>query len=236
MRLKVSLNPDPRKGVLIPFDYQYELASAIMRVFQLAGHDVHGKRCFYTFSRLFGGRVEDRGLRFEHGASLVFSSPDFREVNAFLVGLLELGQLELFRVRFEVERVEVFPTPASPKATLKTLSPVTVYSKDRGKRRFYSPEEAKFSEVLSETVLGDFQLFSKKTGSFSVVKVANWKRKKLEIKDTSYTAYEVELTVAGDPEVVKFAVESGLGKKRKLGFGCVEVVEVSPNPPPEVVE
>ena len=56
----------------ISFEHQPQLVGAIHK--WLGWNEEHGKISLYSFSRLEGGKATNKGLHFENGASLFFSS------------------------------------------------------------------------------------------------------------------------------------------------------------------
>lgn len=216
------LNPRPFKGALIPFNYNYFLASAIFGFFRCSGYKIHDEKAFFSYSLLGKGKTKN-GLFFPE-FKLIFSSPLKEEVIALLEGALKQGKIILNDLEYGLKTVFALETPEiENEVVFRTISPITVFLSRNGKKIFLYPDNEAFRKTIEKDLLRDYESFSGKRGEFKIEEIEIKKRKSIEIKNFKFPAFHAEIKAIGDKETLYFALYRGLGKKRKFGFGCVEV-------------
>jgi len=130
---------------LLPFDYQYALASMLYGKLALGNirlanesHSHQGFK-FYNFSNLI---IPDRhrsckGLAFED-AHFILTSPDVEFVRSFAEGLLQEPDFHLYDQKFIVTKIEILEQKSLPNpSTFRTISPIFIKTlrEENGKRQ-----------------------------------------------------------------------------------------------------
>ena len=176
MRFKISLHPEGER-LKLPYSYNHALAAAIYSFLAQAdstfsqflhqGGFYHKGKAFklFTFSPLLSKRrkaIKD-GLLMEGRIDWFISSPREEFVTSLAQGILAQGFLPFLNQRLIVEEVEVLSQPAfGDQASFRTLSPIVVSTGEVGSngkfhKKFLSPEEPEFSQILEENLKRKYQ-------------------------------------------------------------------------------
>lgn len=242
MRCKISLrktSPAP-----LHYDYQYGLASMLYsklatanQKLAKAAHEKKGFK-FYTFSNLMlEDRIPDKkGLNFKK-AHFYLSSPDSKFIKSFSEGLLLEPEFFLHKegrkVNFIIERIEILPQISiTDSCTFRTLSPIYVKTlRKRGEKLIefdLYPKDSKFYENLHKNLVARYEEFYEQKldkDYFEVLEVRNFKPKRISIDNNYRRCSLMEISLLGNPRLLEFAYEAGLGEKNAMGFGFVEVLK-----------
>jgi len=237
-RARVDLNL--RNDAPVPFDYQYYLASALYHKIQYSnfklGTTIHNKAKYkqFTFSWLDIPRKEvlPHGIRILDGyANFQIASPNPEILKGFIEGLLSDPELRLGNAKFEVQKVQTNVLERLGEIeTFKCLSPILVRTiREADGRRIVwdlDPHETKFFTNLHANLVRKYADYhgGGNPGRFDIQRLSNVKRTRIRIKDTYNRAYFMEFQVRGDPELMTFAYEAGLGERNSMGFGMLETV------------
>ena len=240
MRAKIHLTSI--NHVVLPFDYQYWLASMLYRKLADADSDLAARYhlktgCkFHTFSWIHPEdecSVTRDGLCFSSGW-FVLSCPDAEYIRGFAEGLLQGCECSLGPVSFVIDSIEILEQPVfTDQAVFRTLSPLylkTLSKNDQGllQERDLYPRDGKFYENVHmnlvkkyeeyhQTVLGDH--------FFEIREISRFKAKKVKVKDSYRRCSLVDHMVVDAPSsLLEFAYDAGLGEKTAMGFGCMECV------------
>lgn len=211
---------------------------------------------FYNFSGLKGQtKISRKGLHFySTRVTLVFSSPDKRFIDYFLMNLFEFNQVEIGGLFLQPETVELEET-IKVEESLKfiCISPLVILNSsfnDSTAKRFIPPETDSFSDLLYESTISRMQA----TGSYSEAQIADFYKFQL-VPDKNYLArlaaqqkkfariypvydqdvkYEVRgytfpFTLYAAKEVQEFVLNCGLGQFTHKGFGMLDVAHSDPN-------
>ncbi len=114
--------------------------------------------------------------------------------------------------------------------TFRTLSPIVIRTaietEDGVKRWDLSPADDEFVPRLLENLYRKYEMFSghAPTGRIESIEVAHDKQQRIKILDTYHRAHLMSITLKGDPELIKFAYDCGLGEKNSMGFGMLQCV------------
>lgn len=230
-----ELNDSP-----VPFEYPYYLASALYSKIRRSdfelGSAIHDKMKYkqFTFSWLNvpNRTVLRQGIKIVDGhASFQVSSPSSEILKGFVEGLLSETEIRLGKAIFEVEKVCIQPAKELHEAeTFRCLSPILVRTIKEidGKRTVWDldPQEPKFLTNLQNNLVKKYNDYygEQVTGRFDVEGFENVRRTRIRIKDTYNRAYFMEFRVQGDPELITFAYDAGLGERNSMGFGMLETV------------
>ncbi len=229
---------------LLPFDYQYALASMLYGKLALGNiklanesHSHHGFK-FYNFSNLV---IQDRkpsrkGLVFED-AYFVLSSPDVEFVRSFAEGLLQEPDFHLYDQKFIVNKIEILEQKnlTSP-STFRAISPIFVKTlrEEDGELKEWDlyPTDGKFHENIHKNLV---ERYTEYHGSppekdhFYINRIRYFKGKRILIGSgenaTPRRCSLITFDLEASPELLNFAYDAGIGEKNAMGFGCLEVVE-----------
>jgi len=131
-----------------------------------------------------------------------------------------------------MEQVELLKQPTFKKQMkMKTMSPVVARIKrDDGKIRDLNPGDLRFYTALQQNLIKKYNSFYGNYDGDEYVKIVpemnSVKRKRITIdkngSQTHHRAYLMHFEMEADPELVKFAYDTGLGEKNSMGFGMVD--------------
>ncbi|MHA1734963.1 MAG: CRISPR-associated endoribonuclease Cas6 [Candidatus Thorarchaeota archaeon] len=239
MRFRVTLAVHRRAngGYILPYDYQHAVASMFYdRLIRADSsfkdlHDQVGFK-FFTFSQLEIPRRRSlpEGLQIlSNDAYLWFSSVEPKLVRVLAGQLLREPDVVIRGVKLRAVRVDLLPSVSfdGGTASFVTMSPVLLRTKrdtDDGIKTWdLSPEEKEFEDALTRNLVRKFKEFHGRppSGEISVESIPRFRRKRIMIQDTSHRAYLMDIQLRGDPELLSFAYDCGLGEKNSMGFGMV---------------
>jgi len=175
--------------------------------------------------------AEDRSsLLGYHKGFFYFSTALPRIAEAFVGGLLQSPEVELWGERFTVEEVKSLAEPKKLSGRkFVTLSPIAVTTKrvQMRKTRSYdlSPAEPEFYRIIRENLREKFRLIhGSPPGEDFEMKVLNAKSKRFEIKPGIFqVAWHLVFRARGDEELIRVGYQTGFGEKNSIGFGMVRV-------------
>ncbi len=239
MRIKVSFL-FKNSPVVLPFNYQYHLASLIYRAVQRGDKDLsfelHKKKGykFFTFSWLLAREreVTPAGIRLKSTRAHFFvSSPDKRFILAVLNGLLSKPEVGIGKVSAVVEHVEIVEEPKfnGKWVIFNTISPIVVRTgrlvNGRLKHRDLFPTEKKFYENLIQNLRKKYESYFGNPANGEVeVKVLRFEPKRIKIKNNWHRCSLMHFAARGDGKLLEFAYQAGWGEKNSMGFGMVRVI------------
>ena len=224
----------------VPYNHLHYLQGLIYHRIRKANPDLslglHRPKVpkLFTFSLFMAERrktLKGKPYFLGSGASFFYFSTPVPEIaEAFIGGLLQEPEVELWGEKFHVESVKALSEPSSFSGkTYSTLSPIAVTTlKPRfGKLKHYdlSPGEGEFYENLKENLREKYILLhGKKPPEDFEIKVLNAKSKRLQVKPGIYQiAWHLVFKAYGDEDLLKVGYQAGFGEKNSLGFGMVKV-------------
>ncbi len=231
----------------MPFDYHYHLQGAMYRFKEIANASLSANLHYshdiktYTFSEIIvpQRKIDDTGIHILDGrAYLIYSSPSKDYVEAVVEGMLANPQLRIGRINFVIERVEVLPTPdiSWSDVTFKTLSPIVLYTSSDGRKKDIPlyPTDTKWYVNLEKNLRHGFERFyGYIPGTHLTVETLRFKPKKYlfqkiqndKILQGAIKAVHGHFRFRGDPHLIKFAYDAGVGERGAMGFGCLDIVK-----------
>ncbi|NYE58841.1 CRISPR-associated endoribonuclease Cas6 [Carboxydothermus ferrireducens] len=247
MRIEVLLKPR-EKAVFLPFNYQYQITSAIYETIAKSSpefakklHDEgFGERRFkfFTFSQILAKRkkITSEGFWVIGEFSLKISSPLYEFLLHLLNGLFKDHKFKIGREEFTVKGAYIRENPEiKPGQTFVCLSPIVVSTLKEGFTTpyyiRYTEEPELFSEKIRQNLLRKFATYYGRLPAddrlfffFDEEYLQKNKGTKLiHYRDQKILGYLAPFTVEGSPELIAFGYEVGFGEKNSMGFGCVEV-------------
>ncbi|NSL53030.1 CRISPR-associated endoribonuclease Cas6 [Calidifontibacillus erzurumensis] len=251
MRLQIKFTPLENNMLTLPLEkYQQVLQGAIYKNiadqdFSTFIHDVgfqYEKRRFklFTFSQLKGlnkVNLKDKTITFYNQISWTISSVLPQFIRFLGQSFLQTEFFELFGQKMVVVEIRYIDSASieASKCKIKMLSPITVYSTyvDRiGKKitQYYSPSDPAFSYLIIENLYKKYEAFygQKTNDQISICPIGN-KHKKIvtRFKGFIINAWSGEYLLEGDPKLISFAYDVGLGHKCSMGFGLFEIIKTN---------
>lgn len=238
MRLKITLNSSK---VTLPLAYQsiiqgviYALLSKkeIGNKYHDIGYRYENKifKCF-VFSQLFGNYiVENNLITFHDNFYFYLSSQDEQFLQEIYNTLSNNQTLILNNQLVSIKDIHVFQLPVftgKRKLTLRTLSPLLIYSTHEKYSTYYKPSDKESEQFLCKNI-HDKSLaygYPLKEEYLKITKVTYEKKRMVKFKNCVYRAYLCELEVEANFETLLFIYNCGLSSKGSCGFGMVEVID-----------
>ncbi|MBC7076118.1 MAG: CRISPR-associated endoribonuclease Cas6 [Syntrophomonadaceae bacterium] len=247
MRITVEFLAD--KEIRLPIHYNYILQGFLYK--NLSDKDYRnflhktgyfaGSRQFklFTYSRLLGRfkiHKEECEISFFPPFKLVISSAVEQFITDLAETLIRSDFSFMGKHRAEVASINVHKDFVfSDNIQIKMLSPMVAYSTviEDGRKRteYYSPWNEKFTEIAKNNLLAKHEIiygFRPANDEFRIVPNGNQEHKFARIinyKGTYIKAYAGIYWLAGNPDLIKIAYDTGLGSKNSQGFGCWEVTK-----------
>lgn len=239
MRAKLTLE---NGRVVLPFNYNYHLSSAIYSTFEEADPDLadylhrSDEIKLYTFSRLLvqDREVKDEGLLIKGPVHLYISTGKELIMKVGVEGSLSKGKLRVGDIEFRISSIEILEEPDFSKVegdyiSGKTLSPVntTTKRKKNGELKSWDlyPDDIQFYENLRRNLLKKYEMIHKEKPEdrFFDLKIREFKKERIKIRESMHRASTFHFKFKGSPELIKTAYDCGLGEKNSMGFGCTEI-------------
>ena len=232
--------------ILIPLHYneliQGLIYHSLERSLATKLHDsgfIYQKRNFklFTFSRILG-RLQKKNGSFEINGSfqILISSPYEEMIESLAFHFLKKKEVKFGKASVEVEEIELFKTSQiSTKLTIGMLSPLTVYSTfsdpEKGKKTYYyNPSEARFAELVKTNLIKKYLAFYGKLPPSEEFTIRPLGIRKEHEKILFYKGFVIKgwmgkFELEGEPELLRFAYEAGLGAKTSQGFGMFKILK-----------
>ncbi|WP_297536713.1 CRISPR-associated endoribonuclease Cas6 [Thermococcus sp.] len=238
MRFAIRLRPE-NEPYRVPFSNQHYLQGLIYRRIQRVNPDLslslHSPKVpkLFTYSLFMVEKreVERRRPYFlGSGRAYFYFSTAVPEIaEAFIGGLLQSPEVELWGERFRVEEVRAVAEPERLSGRkFVTLSPIAVTTKrfQFGKLRSYDlgPDEPEFYELIKENLREKYlHIFGANPPEDFEMKVFNAKPKRFEVKPGIFQiAWHLVFRAKGDEGLLKAGYLAGFGEKNSIGFGMVK--------------
>jgi len=151
-------------------------------------------------------------------------------------GILSENGIHIGQVRLGITSVECNQALIKQQSIIvKTLSPVTVYStllRPDGRKYtlYHHPLTKDFQQQIQRNMLKKYQLVYQSnpiTERFDIQPVASFKQRVSFYKEIIIKGYVGKFRLsADDPKLLSLALDTGLGAKGSLGFGCIEQMNV----------
>lgn len=240
--MRISFEFSFRGKLILPLNYNYILQGFIydniadwqVRNFMHNEGFTFKKRKYklFTFSRLLGKYKIDNNnkiIQYEPNVNLEVSS----YYNDFFVDFstsVMKNELILYDQRIFLENVKVkMQHDIKNECKIRMLSPLVVYSTDSHKvTNYYSPEDERFSELISENIKKKYQAFynvSIDHSNFEIKPVPGTQKAVVsKYKDFIIKGWMGDYYVKGDKDLVLLAYDAGLGSKNSQGYGCFEFI------------
>ena len=186
----------------------------------------------FTFGEPYGKyAVSGKSLIFFDKLHLEVRSVDSYMIQLLYSHLLGAGQEYIGKNKVNIDNLSLTnKTIYSNSIKIKTLAPITVYTTEAdGYTKYFSPKEENFYEAIVDNAKRKWQSYSDEMSdfSFSITPTANthYTKRATTFKNTCITAWHGEFFISGNPELLNFLYNTGLGGKNSQGFGMFEAIE-----------
>ncbi len=226
----------------LPRNYNHILQAVLLRWLNDSNyskflHDVgykYEKRTYklFTFSSLYGDFIsskETNEIVYKSSARFVVSCVEDRFIEYLVENFIKGDHIVILKNDVYVSKVEIWDDDVDKEAFVRTISPVTIYStieNENGKKftRYYSPNDSEMEEKLKENLYRKYLAFygHPPSGEINIKNVGQTPKKAvINYKGTVIEAWKTDFLISGEPELIKFALNCGIGSKNAQGFGCI---------------
>ncbi len=221
---------------VIDYNYQHSVASALFSLLKGTEYDaLHDQKSykFFSFSRLYIDSIQTRknGIKALGGATLWYSTPDNNLLDVMISSLNDVDSISIQGVPFRVLSVSEPYEYSNSRGedTLISMSPTlvrTIIQKDGQTKQWeIGPDDMDYAELLVEKLRRKYSEFKKEEpGDLEVVSIWDVQRKMVRIVDIWHRSYYYKIRLRGDPQLIDFAYDCGLGEKNSMGFGMVRSI------------
>lgn len=187
---------------------------------------------FFTFSPLSGNyQIKNKKIIFSDNISLEIRSFEPEIIRLLICALKDGSKTDIGRNTLTVEKCvlsnKIFYQPI---VKIKTISPITAYvTRDYTNRIYFSPEDNDFNQLIVNNAKRKWLSAGKSEDdfilSFKHIDTMPIKKEVTTYKKSYITAWHGGFVLEGNPEVISFLYNVGLGSKNSQGFGMFEVIE-----------
>lgn len=234
--MQIQIQLEPQKQLYVPFNYNYQLQSAIYRKLSEIGasdfwHDNGfgniNKFKAFSFGSLKGKyEVKDNKILFEKSVLFEVRSPIFEFCDDLQRAIEHFPRFRLFDTELKVTNAAIFNKHINKnKVYFSTDTPITVYSsEDNGFTRYHTPDEEEFYIGICNNFENKFEAIYRKPAEKIMLRpVGEFRKVVTRYKQTWITAYRGKLEVQASPESLEFLYNTGMGGKNSQGFGFLNL-------------
>lgn len=250
MRIKITF--DVGKGISIPINYNYLLASVIYRFLDQSDPEYayflheHGynsgdkKFKLFTFSQLMAQKreIKNNYIHFKSLLTWFVSSPQEEFLGNFAGSLLDQRVVCVNDISFRVKDVDIPRTPRFQEyMSFRCLSPITMSTKREFNgeiaTHYLLPDEADFSDLVRQNLIRKYEIVNGRkpvNDSFEMEFDSDYISKRkgritrlVQYKNINIRGVLCPFRAYGSPELMFIGYECGFGDKNSAGFGMVEI-------------
>ncbi|WP_457568696.1 CRISPR-associated endoribonuclease Cas6 [Desulfurobacterium sp.] len=245
--MKLKLTFEAEKEVELPIHHNYilqgfiynNLAKPFANFIHNTGY-AFGNQIFklITFSKIYGRKKilkREKKIIFSPSFHIYVSAIDTNLLQSIAVEMIQKETLRLYRNTVTLKSVETIKEPVTtPKAIVKTISPVTVHESFNRKTMYYNPYQEKFYRLLEQNLKkkaavvtgnADVKLSIRPVEGTKYKKIVTYYKKNFVIE-----AWDGQFEIEAPPEIIKIALRAGIGARNSQGFGMVSIPEVKWKP------
>jgi len=189
-----------------------------------------------TFSKISGLYSIDKDyIIFKSPIELTFSSYYDELASEISYNLLSDENIYLNGTKLNVSDIKSYFFDENKYRNIKyymieMLSPLTVYSTDKNRRKtYFSPWSSEFEKAIQSNIVTKLNAINQDIANFPFnINPNNIRNKKDEkiiyFKDTFIKGYSGIYTIKTEPEIMKLLYYAGIGSKNSEGFGCFNIL------------
>jgi CRISPR-associated endoribonuclease Cas6 len=216
VHLKIKAN-----NTTIPFDHQHLLVGTIHK--WLGWNEAHGKLSMYSFSRLEGGVIFEKELKFNRGTSFFFSSQNIDLVKKILLGIR--NEPEMFCEMVVAEVILEEDPDLSNRDLFFAASPIFIKRRVGDKIDHILFNDRRSAACLKETLTTKMNAVGITDNSLDIEFDKNYSKartQKINYKGVENRVSWCPVLIKGKPETKLFAWNVGLGNSTGIGFGAIK--------------
>jgi CRISPR-associated endoribonuclease Cas6 len=190
----------------------------------------------FTFSKVIGDIIKKQldSLVFRPNISIYFASPISNITNATLSSFIKKREFDLDGNKLVLNSVEAInPEVSEEKVVVRCLSPITAYRTDKNAKKYvyFNPNQEEFYDILKSNLLQKYEIVYGKpySGKLRIypIEVRDTYKKKVNYKDSLLIeAWDGTYGMEAEKDMIKLALEAGLGPRNSQGFGMVRLENV----------
>ncbi len=247
MRVKFTLQSD--KNITLKTGYSYQIQSFIYDLLKKTPlknfHDIGFKYDINNFKLFTFSNVLERGVfdkekkefKFRNKVSFIVSSPYdklLEEVakSIFNKELMFIGENNLYLSSAEIIKINQIE---KNRVRISTVTPIEIHKTFQDldgeeKTYYFNPIESEFSDRVNENIRKKWMAFNNSDSCPYSISILPVKKEFLKEKIQSFKGIVVKgwqghFWLDGDPELIYFSLECGLGGRNSAGFGMIDIVE-----------
>lgn len=243
MQLKLTFK---FKDLILPINYNHTLHGVVTKWLGDTNYRnfIHNqgynyeKRSFklYTFSDLLGKyqNLGDGRIKYINNAGLYIASYDEDFLKFLIKNVIFEEKFTILNSKIFIEKIETINTRIEENHVfIKTLSPVTIYSTfttvdGKKKTHYYHPNDNEFSELIRKNLVKKYFSYHNTYPKNSSIQIKLVSKPELKIK--RYKGFIIKgwiglFKLEGPQELIKVALDTGIGSKNSQGFGFVKEVK-----------
>ena len=245
MKLRISLVSE--KPVFIKMEYKSALQALVYSMLDKPYaewlHDkgfTYEKRTFklFAFTRFlerYRFIKEKNEFQFPKEVSFYISSPVHKILEQVAKNFVLSTKVDVAGNSMVVSAIEVLPSEdmESKRIRINALEPIEVHStltKGDGTKKtyYYSPREQEFSELINKNIKKKWYALHHQECPYDLkiepVNMKYCKERVQTFKNTVIKGWTGHFRLEGDTEILKFALDTGIGSSNSAGYGIIEVV------------
>lgn len=246
MKLKITLASDSR--FLIKMEYKSALQAIVYSMldekFAKWLHDKgfeYEKRsfklfCFTRFHEEYRFINETQEFLYPQEVSFSISSPVYEILEQTAKNFALSTKFDIAGSKFIVSSIEILPPEKveSGKIRINAVEPVEVHStlaKGDGSKKtyYYSPKEKEFSDLINKNLQKKWMSFFGEKCPYDIkivpVNMKYCRERVQNFKNKVVKGWTGHFWLEGSSEILKFALDTGIGSSNSAGYGFIEVVE-----------
>ena len=238
LRIKIILR---RKDFCIPISYGAQLQGLIYGMFPKddlgdfyhnGGYTLDNKTFkLFVFSNLFGQySIKNKMMYFTDVFYFYISAQDERFLQTVYNFLMKNNYVFLHNQKVRVENIEINDLSAFAgikPVRIKTISPITVYKKEKDFTTYYKPSDKQFLSIVYQNLKEKIEAYHYPVElyRFEIVEIHRSKERMVKFKNSYYLAFDIEMSVLVSFELLLFIYNTGISAKGSCGFGMIDVIK-----------
>lgn len=238
--MQIAIEFEAEKDIRLPIHYNSILQGFIYNNIddELAsflhdnGYELKGRRFkLFTFSRILTkGRKEGTSLNFGRQISLAIASPIEFFIKSISEKLLFSQGLRIGQNMVKARSIEVIENGQDLDSILvSSLSPIVAYStfiKPDGRKytNYYKASDDEFTRIVRENIFKKYELIYGKEAedkNFKIDLVGQEMMNIVYYRKTVIRGVSGKFFLEGNKDLIKVAIDTGLGSKNSQGFGMI---------------
>ncbi len=231
------------ENTVLPIAYRYFIQSMIYRAletdkkFSQFLHDggfTNDDKSFklFTFSPLKGNySVRDKKIIFSDYISFEIRSFEPAIIQLLIHAFAHGNKVNIGRNTLTVEKcILKNKTIYMPQVKIKMIAPATAYvTRDFTNRIYFSPDDDEFNQLIINNAKRKWLSAGKNEHDFKLdiekAEEIPLKKEVTDFKKHYIIAWYAGFVLKGNPEVINFLYNTGLGSKNSQGFGMYELIK-----------